>query len=509
MISLERILPRASVQYGGRNALYSDGRWLTYAQLAERVYRFAGALTGLGLKPGDRIAVLDSNSPEYLEAYYAAVHIGAVLVSVNSRLSIPELECILKDCTPRILVVGAAFLTQLEQLRQRKVDVGQVIVCAGKAAEAAEYDDLLNAATALRQPRASRPDELTSIYYTSGTTGEPKGVCLTGANMSASALDVIVGLGLGRSDVWLHAAPLFHLVDAWAVWALPILGAAQATVHFTPDAFISMCDVAQVTHAALPPTLISLLCGRLKAKPSELRSLKQVMYGGSPMPPAVLTEAQHLFAARLCNSYGATETSGTLTIDQSDEPGLANGAGVSVASAIIDVLDRDGRSVPIGKMGEIVVGGPRIMAGYWNKPMATKEVIVNGRYRTGDIGYFDAAGNLFIADRKKDMIITGGENVYSIEVESVLALHPAVRECAVVGIPHEKWVEAVHAVVVLMPGAHFDEAELLAFCRGKIAPYKIPKTVEILQKRLPRSGTGKIVKHEIRSWYSGNSTRGN
>jgi long-chain acyl-CoA synthetase len=501
MIALEQILPRACVQYGDRKALYSHGRWLKFPELAERVYRLAGAFLAMGVKPGERVAVLDANSPEYVEMYYAAIHVGAVLVPLNSRLSVPELQYILLDCTPRVLIVGAAYVPLLQRLQQANVEVENAIVIGAGVDRTATYDGMLHDSAPAREPRRSRPDEISSIYYTSGTTGEPKGVCLTYSNMSASAIDVILGMGLRTDDVWLHAAPLFHLVDAWAVWAMPIIGAAQVTLQFTADAFIAVCDEAKATHVALPPTLISLLCEQLKSQPSKLGSLKQIMYGGSPMPPTLLEEAQRMLSARLTNSYGATETSGTLTLVRSTRPTPLCGAGQTVVSATVEVVDADGMTAPAGEVGEIVVSGPRVMSGYWNKPKATREAMVNGRYYSGDVGYIDGQGNLFISDRKKDMIITGGENVYSTEVESILASHPAVQECAVIGIPHEKWVEAVHAVVVLTPEGRSDADGLIAFCRGKIAPYKIPKTIEIVSGQLPRSATGKIVKHEIRSWY--------
>jgi long-chain acyl-CoA synthetase len=500
MIALERILPRARIQYGSRKALYSRWGWLSFEQLADRAFRLAAALASKGISPGDRIAVLDNNSPEYVETYYAAVHIGAVLVPINSRLSERELEYILCDSAPRILIVGPNHLPQLEQLRSRNVAPQTVVVIGADVGGCISYEAEISGHAASEKSTPSKQDDIVAIYYTSGTTGEPKGVCLTHANMSASALDVIVGLSLGRDDVWLHAAPLFHLVDAWAVWALPLLGAAQATVHFTSEAFVAVCKNASITHAALPPTLISLLCEQPASSLSTMKSLKRIMYGGSPMPPSVLERAKGLIPAQLSNSYGATETSGTMTlVHESTSP--ARTAGKPVVSAIIDIVDGDGNTLPAGEAGEIVISGTRVMAGYWNKSAATKEAIVAGRYHTGDIGYLDSKGNLYMADRKKDMIITGGENVYSIEVEGVIAGHPAVLECAVIGVPHERWVEAVHAVAVTIDGAAVTPDELISFCRGKIAAYKIPKSIEILRAPLPRSATGKIQKHEIRARY--------
>lgn len=500
MIALERILPRSRVQYGFRKALYSRRGWLSFEQLAERVFRLAAALASKGVLPGDRIAILDNNSPEYVETYYAAVHIGAVLVPINSRLSEPELEYILRDSAPRILIVGPNHLPQLEQLRNRNVVPRTVVVIGADVSGCISYEAEISGHAACEKSTPSKHDDIVAIYYTSGTTGEPKGVCLTHANMSASALDVIVGLSLGRDDIWLHAAPLFHLVDAWAVWALPLLGAAQATVHFTSESFVTVCRNAEVTHTALPPTLISLLCEQPALNLSAMKSLKRIMYGGSPMPPSVLERAKGLIPAQLSNSYGATETSGTMTLVQ-EATSPAGTAGQPVVSAIIDIVDSDGNALPAGEAGEIVIGGPRVMAGYWNKSAATEKAIVAGRYHTGDIGYLDGEGNLYMADRKKDMIITGGENVFSIEVEGVIAGHPAVLECAVIGVPHERWVEAVHGVAVTIDSAAVTPDELISFCRGKIAAYKIPKSIEILRTPLPRSATGKIQKHEIRARY--------
>ena len=305
-------------------------------------------------------------------------------------------------------------------------------------------------------------DDICQIYYTSGTTGEPKGVCLTYGNMIASAFDSIVGLELTRDDIWLHAAPMFHLVDAWSVWSMPLLGATQVMVHFTPERMMEVVQRARPTGAGVPPTLINMMANHPKIGQYDLSSLRLIMYGGSPTPLGILQKAAKALPTKYIHGYGITETSGITTladprdfcVDGTPEQlALTNNAGRPVPHIRLDIFDDSDRPLERGKVGEVVVSGARVMREYWKKPKHTAEALRNGWYHTGDMGYVDAQGRLFIVDRKKDMIISGGENVYSVEVESVLSTHPAVLEVAVIGVPDESWGEAVKAIVVLKDGA--------------------------------------------------------
>jgi long-chain acyl-CoA synthetase len=507
MLSIERILPRARAQYPNRRAVNGGDGWLSFAQLGQRVDALAGALAALGMCKGDRVAVLDVNSVRYLEAYYAAAQAGFVLVPLNSRLAAPEVEYILNDCTAKVLIAAQSYVPIIEAL-QGKIASLEAIVTYGKGpGRSFDYEELIAKAAPMTEPVAAASSDLAQIYYTSGTTGEPKGVCLTYGNMAVSATDSIIGLGLDWHDSWLHAAPLFHLVDAWAVWSFPLLGAPQITVAFTPDSFLSSIEQWKPTGTALPPTLISLLCANPKLRERDLKSLRLIMYGGSPMPLATLEKAHELIPCGYTHAYGITETSGILTLlppedskpkGTADEVRKTGSAGHVVLSTTIEVVDDDGAVLPQGEVGEVVVGGPRVMTGYWNKPKATAEALRGGWYHTGDLGYFDTERNVHVVDRKKDMIISGGENVYSVEVENLLSTHPGVAECAVIGIPSDAWGEAVHAIVVKREQPGVSDQDLLAYCRGKIANYKIPKSVSFSAEALPKTGPGKIAKRQLR-----------
>jgi long-chain acyl-CoA synthetase len=510
MLSIERILPRARALYPNRPAVNGGDGWLTFEQFGKRVDALAGALAGLGMQQGDRVAVLDLNSARYLEAYYAAAQAGFVMVPLNARLAAPEIEYILNDCAAKVLIAAPPLLPAVEAIQDRIPSVQAIVTYAAGLGKAFDYETLLAAAGPPGKPAAPALSDLAQIYYTSGTTGEPKGVCLTYGNMAVSATDSIVGLGLDWHDCWLHSAPLFHLVDAWAVWAMPLLGAPQIPLHFTPDQFFSVVERWKPTGTALPPTLINLLCTHPKVRQRDLKSLRLIMYGGSPMPVAVLANALDAIPSGYMHAYGITETSGILTLlrpediqprGTPEQLRKTGSAGHAVLSTTIEIMDDRDAILPAGQVGEIVVGGPRVMSGYWNKPKATAEALRGGWYRTGDLGYFDDERNVYVVDRKKDMIISGGENVYSVEVENVLSTHPAVLECAVIGIPHRTWGEAVHAVVVPREQQTLSEAELLTFCRGKIAGYKIPKSVSFSAEQLPKTGPGKIAKRRLRDAF--------
>ena len=486
--------------------------WLTFEQLAGRVDALVAGLAALGVQRGDRVALLDVNSPAYLECYYAAAKAGFIFVPLNSRLAAPELNYILNDCGAKVLILSPPFFPVFESLRGQLPMIETVIAIGPGLSGARDYEDLVErgGAMAALPAQSPAPGDIAQIYYTSGTTGEPKGVCLTYGNMTTSAMDSIVGLGLDWTDCWLHSAPLFHLVDAWAVWAMPLLGAPQVTLHFTPDHFLSAVERWKPTATALPPTLINMICSHPKLQSSDLSSLRLIMYGGSPMPLGILSKAIELLPTSYMHAYGITETSAITTLlrpenvrprGTAEEIKITSSAGHAVVSMTIEIMDDSGNLLPDGEVGEVVVSGPRVMAKYWNKPKATADAIRDGWYHTGDLGYFDGQRNLHIVDRKKDMIITGGENVYSVEVESVLSTHPDIVECAVIGIPSKEWGEAVHAVIVTRGQNAAAADDLVAYCRGKIANYKIPKSFSFSADPLPKTGPGKIAKRQLRDAF--------
>jgi long-chain acyl-CoA synthetase len=509
---ISHILPRACAMFPHRLAMWDGEARFTFAELGQRVNALAGALQAGGLKKGDRVALLDVNSHRYAEAYYACAQTGMVFVPLNSRLAVPDLTYILKDCGAKALLLSDPFFPIYEGLDKASSTL-ELVVAYGKGPYpkgAVEYEELLAEASADATIAAVDLSDIAQIYYTSGTTGDPKGVCLTYFNMIASAFDSLVGLALTEHDVWMHAAPMFHLVDAWSIWSLPMIGAAQVVVHFTPERLMETVSRTRPTATALPPTLINMMADHPKIGDYDLTSLRFVLYGGSPTPIGILQKAVKAMPTTYVHGYGITETSGITTLLSPDDfcvegpperVALTASAGRAVPHIRLEIADDDSRRLRTGEVGEIVVGGSRVMKGYWNKPKHTAESLRDGWYHTGDVGYLDDQQRLFVVDRKKDMIISGGENVYSVEVENVLSVHPAVREVAVIGVPDERWGEAVKAVVVLNEGAVASANELIQFCNGRIAGYKIPKSIDFSQEQLPKTGPGKIAKRRLRDPY--------
>ena len=496
MFPISHILPRARSMFADRLAVWDGERRFTFEELGRRVDALAGALKAQGLRRGDRVGILDTNSHRYAEAYYACAQAGMILLPLNSRLAPPELKYVVNDSGARALLVTEPFFAALEGVSvELVVKDYEAFLTSGKPDSTVEKVDL---------------DDICQIYYTSGTTGEPKGVCLTYRNMIASALDSIVGLELRRDDVWLHAAPMFHLVDAWSVWSMPLLGATQVMVHFTPERMMEVVQRTRPTGAGVPPTLINMMANHPRIGQYDLSSLRFVMYGGSPTPLGILQKAAKALPTKYIHGFGITETSGITTLaDPGDffvegtpaQLALTSNAGRAVPHINLAIADDSGGHLGNGKVGEIVVSGSRVMREYWNKPKHTAEALRDGWYHTGDMGYLDEQSRLFIVDRKKDMIISGGENVYSVEIENVLSTHPAVLEVAVIGVPDEQWGESVKAIVVLREGAAASAGDLIGFCRGKVAGYKIPKSVDFSKEPLPKTGPGKIAKRRLRDPY--------
>ncbi|MBL8664464.1 MAG: long-chain-fatty-acid--CoA ligase [Candidatus Odyssella sp.] len=509
MYPLNRVLERAAAYFPHRIAVVDGERRMSYRVLADRVHRLAGALLSLGLGRGDRVAILDWNSHRYLEAYYACAHANLAFMPVNSRLAPRELRYVLQDSDARAILFSEPFRPLYEEVAKGAAGLSHAIGLAlpQRPAGVLDYEALLAEARPLAVPEPADAGEIAQIYYTSGTTGEPKGVCLTHGNMYAGGLDGVVALAMTREDSWLHAGPLFHLATSFAVWALPIVGGTQHVIHFEPKRAIELIARERVTMTSLPGAILPMVADMPETRAADISSLRRIVYGGSPTPMGVLRKAAAALPPALNHVYGITETAGFATslapadhVFDGSEAQLRRAASAGQATPFIDVrvVDDDGRVVPAGAVGEIVCGGPKIMSGYWRKPEATAAALRHGWYHTGDMGALDGEGFLTLVDRKKDMIISGGENVYSIEVESVISMHPGVAEVAVIGVPDERWGEAVTAIVVPRPGSEPSAEDLAGFCRGKIAGYKIPKSFEFRTEPLPKTGPGKIAKRVLR-----------
>ena len=481
-------LGRALQYYPEKTALALNGIRLSFRQLHQRVGRIAVALSKEGFKAGDRLALLLPNEAEYLELIYACAWLGLIVVPLNTRLSEKEIDHVLADATPRGLIRHSSLAAPTVQLPlQRVIDK-----------ETFDFKD-----DALLDP-VYDPAAVFALIYTSGTTGLPKGVALTHANILANMDHVNYWMRYREEGVYLHAAPMFHIADFPFMFASPAFGTCQAAIpKFSPQAFCEIVEREQVTHTVVVPTMLNVLTQFEDLKKYDLTSLERLGYGGSPIAPELIHRVREIFPKLdLIQVYGLSET-GFLTGLQNHEhtESRVTSCGRTCPGIELRVVDDSGKEVEVGRAGEMVVRGGNVMHGYWNNPRETEIAFRDGLFRTGDIGYQDTDGYFYILDRLKDMIVSGGENVYSGEVEAVIYQHPAVLEAAVFGIPDPKWGELVMASVVLKPGENLDADELITFCRQYLAGYKIPKKIEFSANELPKSGSGKILKKNLRERF--------
>ncbi|ULN40712.1 long-chain fatty acid--CoA ligase [Mycolicibacterium crocinum] len=489
------------------------GRVRTFAEVADRVARLAGALHTLGVSTGDRVGILSLNSDRYSEYLLATPWAGAVLNPINIRWSAAEIAYSLRDSDTRALLIDDTFLPLLPELRSQVPDLAHVIHCGdGDAPEGLlSYEELVAASDPV--PDAHRcGSDLAGLFYTGGTSGHPKGVMLTHDNLMTSALGCLAsGLFLTSGGPLLHAAPMFHLADL-AIWTAQVCrgGTHVFIPAFRPDWVLEAMQQHRITDLLLVPTMVQMLVDDPALSAYDSSSVRAVLYGGSPISAALLERAaQRLPTAEFVQAYGMTEVSPVATLlapaDHAD-PVLRRSGGRAAPHSEVRIVGEDDTELPRGEVGEITVRGAHVMAGYWNKPDETAAALRGGWMHTGDAGYMDARGYVFVVDRIKDMIVSGGENVYSVEVENALARHPAVATCAVIGVPDERWGERVHAVVVLTSGEQASGDELREFCKTLIGGYKIPRSFEVVDA-LPVSAAGKVLKRELRAKFWTDSDR--
>ncbi|MDF2233628.1 long-chain fatty acid--CoA ligase [Albimonas sp. CAU 1670] len=485
-----------------------EGRYRTWGEVAERVARAAGGLRGLGAAEGERVAILSLNSDLYLEAYLAAAWAGAVIVPLNVRWSAVENRDALEDCRAKVLIVDRAFAELGAEIAKAFPGMALVYADAGEPpAGMTAWETLATASDPI--PDAMRKaEDLAGIFYTGGTTGRSKGVMLSHGNLTANAFNALAEGLFGVDVTYLHAAPMFHLANGAAMFSLLLSGGSNRMIRaFTPDGVLQAIQDEKITDALLVPTMIQMLVDHPKVGDYDLGSLRRIAYGASPISEAVLDRAMKaLPGVEFAQAYGQTELSPIATvlhwkehIGEGRAKGRHRSAGRATLGCEVRIVDAEDNPLPVGEVGEICVRGDVVMMGYWERPKETADALKGGWMHTGDGGYLDEDGFVYVVDRVKDMIITGGENVYSVEVENALAQHPAVAQAAVIGIPHEHWGEQVHAVVYAAPGATAAEAELIEHCRALIAHYKCPRSIEIRSEPLPLSGAGKILKRDLRA----------
>ncbi|MGN9780955.1 acyl-CoA synthetase [Nonomuraea sp. ZG12] len=471
----------------GKPAVVHDGRTWTYRELDERVTRLAHLLRGMGAGPGDRVAYLGDNHPAFLESLFAAAALGAVFVPLNTRLSAEELAYMLADSGAAVLISGRADDFGLPTLR-----VGE------------DYERLLESAdgTPLDEPVA--PADPCIVMYTSGTTGRPKGAVLTHGNIIWNSLNVLVDVDLTADEVTLVTAPLFHTA-ALNMTCLPTLlkgGQVLVEAAFRPERALELIQRHRVTLLFGVPAMFDSLAAADGWWEADLSSVRTLLCGGAPAPEALI----RTYLARglaFVQGYGMTEAApGTLCLDRAMSHRKVGSAGVPHFFTDVRIVRPDGTDVEQGEPGEVIVHGPNVMAGYWGRPEETRAVLTDdGWFSSGDVAVVDEDGYAFVVDRIKDMIISGGENIYPAEVENVLYEHPDVAECAVIGVPDEKWGEVGKAVVVLKERATPDAAALLAYLAGRLGRYKVPKSVEFASA-LPRGASGKVLKPQLRREYA-------
>lgn len=505
---------KAARAYPHKPAVRCHEGVFTYEEFSGRVFRLARALQDRGVQSGDRVAILQYNCHVFLEAYFAAALAEAILVPLNYRLSPPEIDFILRDSGSRLLIAHADFASKISASGKRPPALEAVIRVEPPTAEPGadlNYEGLLAAAPPLdRFSLGPGDDAVAQIYYTSGTTGRPKGVMLSHKNVAVHALGTIAELNLKDSDVWIHAAPLFHLADAWATFALTWVGGTHVLVReFVPAVVLEALAREKVTITNMIPTMLNLLINAPEFSSYAFPHLRAILSGGAPIAPEVVRKIVDGFRCDYVQTYGMTETSPYLTLSLLKEHLKAlppeeqlvykAKTGREFIAVALRVVRENGAEVAPDnrEVGEIIVKGDTVTRGYWQLPEETARVIRDGWLHTGDLAVVDAEGYVNIVDRKKDMILSGGENIYSTEVENVLYQHPQILETAVFGVPDEKWGEAVHACVVLKAGAAASEEEIILFCKDNLAGYKAPKQITFLDQ-LPRTGSGKIYKKGLK-----------
>lgn len=484
-------------------AIDGSSRW-TFREHVGRIARLAGALRGLGVKPGDRVAMYAANSGRYLEYLMAVPWADAVLVPVNTRWSIAEIGDSLIDAGAEILLVDETYAHAVAALREHCPLLRHVIYC-GKGGDAGwiDYEGLIEGAEPVADARRGG-DALAALFYTGGTTGRSKGVMLSHANLMTSALGcAAAGFWATPGGRYLHSAPMFHLADLCLWAAHSLVGSTHVIVPgFEAGRVLGTIEEHAVTDVFLVPTMIQMLIDHPDFARRDLSSVRRLCYGASPISPEVLDRTLKLLpGAELAQAYGMTELSPVATLLGPEEHRAATprrySAGRAAPHSEVRVVDPSGNELPTGEIGEIASRGGHVMLGYWNQPDATAVAIRDGWMHTGDAGYLDEDGYLFVVDRIKDMVISGGENVYSAEVEKVISRLPAVASCAVIGVPDDTYGERVHAVIVPRPGQSLTLEELREYVKGRIAGYKAPRSMELVAE-LPVSGAGKILKRELR-----------
>jgi len=514
MIRLADTLTKAAWHWGDQPSLTFEDKTFTWAETETRCQGLAAGLYGLGIRPEDKVAFLGLNSHWFFECYFVPSRIGAALVAINNRLAVPEMIACANDCRPKVLIVDDSFIDEAKAVAENCPFIETLIHAGhGPAPEGMlSLEDVL-----LADPESVDFDSLSSsdddtllIFYTGGTTGQYKGVMLSHTNIFANTIGGIAAYGFLEGETHMLYGPLFHLAAGARLFWAAFLGAHTIILpKFEVTEVLRLVPAFKVDTIQMVPTMLTMFLAHPDFAKHDLTSVRLITYGASPMPVALMQKAMKLLPnAEFCQGFGMTETSPLLTVLGTHHHALdgpmatkLKSVGKVVGHVDARIVDEEDNFLAPGETGEIVTRGPHVMKGYLNSPEMTAQAMRGGWFHTGDSGYFDEDGFLFLTGRIKDMIISGGENIYPIEIENVLSLHPAVSENAIIGLPDEHWGEAVHAVITLVAGASVAEQEIIDWCRESLAHYKCPRAVTIRTEPMPLSSVNKIMKSELRKAY--------
>ncbi len=504
LADVSRVQARA---YGDRTAIVFEGRRTSFADVDRAASRVGQRLRQEWVDPQERVAILAKNCDLFFEIWFGAMKARACLAPVNFRLAAPEIAYILNDAKAKVLFVGGEFFELAEKALAEVKDKPVVVSLDGPRGDWPDYRAWRDRAEAVDPNMDVVADDDIVQLYTSGTTGNPKGVQLTNANYRAflNMSKDVAGFDYKDNETVLGAMPLFHVGGANPVLAGYASGSTLAIPRdISPAGLLDLIAREKVNHGFIVPAVILMLLNAPEIEGADLSSLKTISYGASPIAQDVLERAQKRFGCDFLQFYGMTETvgAGSYLPAAAHDPakGKLRSCGIPWPGVEMKVVDASDNEVPLGEVGEIVIKAPIVMKGYFNKPDATAEAVRNGWMHTGDAAYQDAEGYFFIYDRVKDMIVTGAENVYPAEVENAVFGHPSVADVAVIGVPDDRWGEAVKAVVVLKPGASADEASIIAHAREKVAAYKVPRSIDFVEA-IPRNASGKVLRRELRKPY--------
>ena len=514
---LGNILRRNAKLYPDKTAIIYEEKKYNYSELELRVKKLANGLLLNGVKKGDRVGVLGHPSPQYIELYIAIPKIGAILTPLNCRLSARELKYIINDAEIKMLVMEEEFTDLISSIRSDLISVKSFFCVEHKTSDTKAYEDLITGSLPEVKDPEIEDDDIAVLMYTSGTTGNPKGAMLTHKNLLSLYMSRFVDLKFGPDDIYLSSVPFYHTAAEYALIILYIGGTLVIHSSFEPERFLHDIKSEKITFTLGVPAMINFLVQHMEKYPKEydFSTVKLFLYGASPMPVALLKKAMKAFNCGFLHSYGLTEACPGVCLLKPEEHILQGppekvkrlaSCGKEIFNVEARVVNQQNIDVRPEEVGEIIVKGDNVMKGYWKLPDETEKALKNGWLYTGDMATVDDEGYIFIVDRKKDMIISGGENIYPREVEEVLYEHPDILEATVIGVPDEAWGETVKAFVVVKEGKNLSEREAIDFCKKNMASYKKPASVEFM-KELPRNPLGKVLKKELRKKYWGNHDR--